>query len=326
MKQSKVWLALIVALLFAVLTTGVLFGEGTAEEQEFPSERPIRLINPYGPGGSTDISGRILAATAPEFLNQTVNVISMSGAGGQEALNFIVDDPTGYNLLITDYGPLITTALTEDVRYELDDWVPIVQISEGHPVFFVNSKSPIETVADWVDQAKREPGSITVAHGRYLAPPHLPLILFEQEAGIENTHVATTGGSEARAFVMGGQVDMGASVTTSILPMVEAGDFRAIAVPIAERSPILPEVPTLKELGYDVVFPFWFTIFAHKDTPEEDMRTLEAAFLKAFETESAQAMAEKSGVQLNVLGMDEAMPVYQNTVKNLKTIMDAIDK
>lgn len=326
MKKTRILSSMAFALLFVVLTGGMLFAGGTAEEQEFPSERPIRLINPYGPGGSTDISGRILAATAPEFLNQTVNVISMSGAGGQEALNFIVDDPTGYNLLITDYGPLITTALTEDVRYELDDWVPIVQISEGHPVFFVNSDSPIKTVDDWVEQAKSDPESITVAHGRHLAPPHLPLILFEQAAGIENTHVATTGGSEARAFVMGGQVDMGASVTTSIASMVEAGDFRAIAVPIAERSPILPEVPTLKELGYDVVFPFWFTVFAHKDTPEEDMRKLEAAFLKAFETESAQAMAEKSGVELKILGMDEAMPVYENTVESLKKVMDAVEK
>ena len=248
MKFSKSIFLLFTAL--AVLTGGLVFAEGVSEEQAFPEERPVRLINPYGPGGATDISGRILAATAPEFLNQTVSVVSMSGAGGQEALNFIIDDPTGYNLLITDYGPLITTALTEDVRYELDDWVPIVQISEGHPVFFVNTNSPIKTVKDWVDTAKKDPGSITVAHGRYLAPPHLPLILFEQAAGIENTHVATTGGSEARAFVMGGQVDMGASVTTSILPMVKAGDFRAIAVPIAERSPLYPDVPTLKELGY----------------------------------------------------------------------------
>lgn len=326
MKIAKVKLVVFFTLMLMVLTSGVLFGEGVREEQEFPEERPIRLINPYDPGGSTDISGRILASTAPEFLDQTVTVTSMSGAGGQEALNFILDDPTGYNLLITDYGPLITTALTEDVRYELDDWVPIVQISEGHPVFFVNSNSPIESVEDWVNMAKEDPGSITIAHGRYLAPPHLPLILFEQEAGIENTHVATTGGSEARSFVMGGQVDMGVSVTTSILPMVEAGDFRAIAVPLEERSPILPEVPTLKELGYDVVFPFWFTVFAHKDTPEEDMRLLEEAFINALETESGKALAEKSGVDLKVLGMDEALPVYENTVKSLRTIMEAVEE
>ncbi|MFW5711498.1 MAG: tripartite tricarboxylate transporter substrate binding protein, partial [Spirochaetota bacterium] len=104
MKKTRILSSMAFALLFVVLTGGMLFAGGTAEDQEFPSERPIRLINPYGPGGSTDISGRILAATAPEFLNQTVNVISMSGAGGQEALNFIVDDPSGYNLLITDYG------------------------------------------------------------------------------------------------------------------------------------------------------------------------------------------------------------------------------
>lgn len=310
-------------LLCAVLVVGAAFAAGE-REAEFPGERPVRLINPYDPGGSVDITGRILASTAPEFLGQTVNVVSMSGAGGQEALNFILDQPDGYNLLITDYGPLITTALTEDVRYELDEWVPIVQLSEGHNVFFVRSDSPIETVEDWIEQARREPGSVSIAHGRHLAPPHLPLILFEQIAGIENTHVPTTGGAEARAFVSGGQVDMGASVTTSIKPMVDEGEYRALAVPTEERSPIMPDVPTMKELGYDVVLPFWFTVFAHRDTPEEHMRILQDAFIDALNTESAQAMADRSGVELTVLGMDRAMPVYQRTVENLRTIMEAV--
>ena len=326
MKISKKVFFLFVFLICLTLISGTLFAGGSKEAKQFPTERPIRLINPYDPGGATDISGRILASTASEFLGQSVNVISMSGAGGQEALNFIVDDPTGYNLLITDYGPLITTALTENVRYELDDWIPIVQIEEGHNVFFVRSDSPIKNVSDWVAIAKKDPGSITVAHGRYLAPPHLPLILFEEIAGIKNTHVATTGGSEARAFVSGGQVAMGASVTTSIVSMVKAGEFRAIAVPIEERSPIMPDVPTMKEEGYDVVLPFWFTVFAHKSTPEADRRMLEDAFLKALDTKSAKTLATRSGVNMRVLNTNEATKVYQNSVKNLKVILSAAGK
>ena len=319
MKVFRLGVMLLASLLLLVVVTGTGFA---GEEEEFPQDRPIRLINPYDPGGGVDIAARILSATAPEFIDQSVTVTSMSGAGGQEAMNYVLDNPTGYNLLVTDFV-LINQALTEDVRYELDEWVPIVELAEMVPVFFVRQDSPIETMDDFVEMAEADPESITIAHGRHLAPPHLPLILLEEETGIRNTHVPTTGGAEARAFVEGGEVDMGVSLTTSIADMVEAGTYRAIGVTSSERDGFLPDVPTLQEQGYDVTMTIWFTVFAHENTPEEDRRMLEEAFLAALESDSAQEMASRADVDLTLRGMDEAGEIYRNDIENLRVILEA---
>jgi hypothetical protein len=160
-------------------------GLGATAAADFPSDQAIRLVNPYGAGGAVDVTARILASVAGEFLDTRLDVISMPGAGGQEAINFVKDsEADGYTLLITDYGPLITTALTEDVDYELDEWVPLVQATEVVPIFWTLTDGPVASVEEWIEHAKANPGGLSIAHGRHLSVPHLPLILFEQLAGI----------------------------------------------------------------------------------------------------------------------------------------------
>jgi len=325
MKYSKTSKFFFILLVLLFILQGIVFGEGAKETVEFPREKPIRLLNPYGAGGTTDIVGRILASTASEFVGQQLNVVSMPGAGGQEAINFILEQKhDGYNLLITDYGPLITTALSEQVNYELTDWVPILQINEGANIFFVRSDSQIQSVDDWISKARNNPDSITVAHGRYLAPPHLPLILLEELTDTSNIHVPTTGGAEVVSFVLGGQVDMGVSTVARTTSLIEAGEIRALGCSGEVRDSVLTEVPTFLELGYDVVLPFWFTIFAHKDVPRERMEFLEQNFIKALETESAKSLAGKLNVEMRLLGMEESAQVYERTIQNLKTILSAV--
>jgi tripartite-type tricarboxylate transporter receptor subunit TctC len=175
------------AVLLAVLSFGAM-----ASAADFPKAKQLRMVVPYGAGGGVDISTRILATPAQDILGQRIDVVCMPGAGGQEGINFVLQQPRdGYTLLVTDYGPLVTTALTEEVTYDLSDWVPLVQITEVVPTFFVLAESPLKNVEDWVKAAKEKPESLTVAHGRHLSVPHLPLILFEKTAGIKNTHVPT---------------------------------------------------------------------------------------------------------------------------------------
>ncbi len=322
MQMRRIGIAAVVVLLLSV---GVLFAAAEREAVPFPQERGIRMAVPYGAGGGVDISARILASVAPEFVGQRIDIVAMPGAGGQEAINFVLQQPKdGYTLLITDYGPLVTTALTEQVNYELEDWVPIFQITEVQPIFFVRADSPIETVEDWITMAKEEPGRFAVGHGRHLSVPHLPLILFEQEAGIENTHIPTTGGAEALAFILGGQTDIGASVPSTIAGAVASGDVRALAVASPARSQVLPNVPTLQELGYDVMLPAWYTIFAHKDVPVDRMKYLEEKFMEGMLSASAKAMADRTRVELTLYGMEETAVFYQNTVESLKSLLEFI--
>jgi len=320
MTQKK--LLLVAAVLLMAFSFGAL-----AEGADFPKAKQIRMVVPYGAGGGVDISTRILATPAQDILGQRIDVVCMPGAGGQEGINFVLQQPKdGYTLLVTDYGPLVTTALTEEVSYDLSDWVPLVQITEVVPTFFVLSESPLKDVAEWVKTAKDKPESLTVAHGRHLSVPHLPLILFEKTAGMENTHVPTTGGSEALAYVLGKKVDVGASVPSTIASTVKAGTVRPLAVCSLERVATLPDTPTMKELGYDVVLPAWYTVFAPKGVPEETLTVLEEKFIEALNSNTAKEMAAKANVLLTPYGRDKTVGLYEGTISSLKTILADVVK
>lgn len=317
---------MLIFLLVLVLPVAAFAGGQEETEGEFPQEKPIRLVVPFGAGGGSDIASRVLASVAPEFVGQRIDVVCMPGAGGQEALNFVLQQPAdGYTLLMTDYGPLIMTALTEKVNYEFEDWIPVFQIAEAVPTFFVHSDSPIKSVEDWVNILKEKPESLSVAPGRHLSTPHLPLILFEQKAGIKNKHVPTTGGSEARAFVLGKKVDLGASFPSTLGPLIKSGDFRALGVCSEERVAALPDVPTMRESGYDVVLPAWMIIFAPKDVPRDRINYLAEKFNQALVTDSAKALAQKTNVVLKPNTSEKLIPVYEQTITNLKTILSSIE-
>lgn len=320
MTQKK--LLLVAVVLLMAFSFGAL-----AEGADFPKAKQIRMVVPYGAGGGVDISTRILATPAQDILGQRIDVVCMPGAGGQEGINFVLQQPKdGYTLLVTDYGPLVTTALTEEVSYDLSDWVPLVQITEVVPTFFVLSESPLKDVAEWVKTAKDKPESLTVAHGRHLSVPHLPLILFEKTAGMKNTHVPTTGGSEALAYVLGKKVDVGASVPSTIASTVKAGTVRPLAVCSLERVATLPDTPTMKELGYDVVLPAWYTVFAPKGVPEETLTVLEEKFIEALNSNTAKEMAAKANVLLTPYGRDKTVGLYEGTISSLKTILADVVK
>ena len=294
---------------------------------EFPKDRAIRLVVPFGAGGGSDIASRVLASVAPEFVDQRIDVVCMPGAGGQEAINFVMQQPAdGYNLLMTDYGPFIMTALTQKVNYEFADWTPVFQIAEAIPTFFVRADSPIKSIEDWVKKAKAAPGSLSIAPGRYLSTPHTPLILFEKLAGIKNKHILTSGGSEARAFVLGKKVDLGASFPSTLGPLIKSGDFRALGVCSEERVASLPDVPTMKELGYDVVLPAWMVVFAYKGVPEENIKFLGEKFTEALNTISAKALAKKANVVLTPKMGKPLDHLYNQTIENLKVILASVEK
>lgn len=295
---------------------------------EFPKERAIKIVVPYSAGGGVDLSARLLSSNAIETLDQRIDVVCMDGANGQEGIQFVYNQPSdGYTLLATDYGPFISPVLQGEVdTYSLDEWVPIIDISDVTPVFFVKGDSPYQTMEELIAGALAAPGTINVAHGRYMSVPHLPLILLESASGASFSHVPTSGGSEALAFVLGGNVDVGASVPSTIAASVKSGDLRALAVASEERLEVFPEVPTLKELGYDVVMPAWYMLFAKADTPQDVRDTLEAAFIKALESDSAQKMASTSSIDLAILNSADSLTAYQRTIENLTAIFSMIEE
>ncbi|MCC5987934.1 MAG: tripartite tricarboxylate transporter substrate binding protein [Pararhodobacter sp.] len=283
---------------------------------------PIRLVIPFGPGGGSDITARVLSATAPEFCGPRIDVVSMSGAAGLEAVNFVRNaEPNGHTLLVTDYGPIVTSGFVDDVDWSHDDWQPVMNFTEWLPTVYTRNDHEIQTIEDWVAAAEAEPGTITFGHASPLGLVHLPLILFEMETGLENVHVPTSGGGETRSLIMGGHIDLGMTLPPSIASEVASGELTALGVFSEERSPVLPDTPTFREAGYDVVLPAWLMIFATSDVPAETVEFLQDCFMEALASPTAVAMSDRVNAGIEPMTAAQSTELYRGTVESIGNIL-----
>jgi tripartite-type tricarboxylate transporter receptor subunit TctC len=290
--------------------------------QPFPTERPIRLLTPYGAGGGIDIAARILSSVAEPHLGTRVDVVNMPGAGGLNAAMFTLDaEPDGYTLMISDYGPLITLPLREDTDYGPRDWAPVYQITEIAPTFVVHPDFPDPTLAGLMAASAEKPGRLHATHGAFMSSSHLPLLRLEQISDLRLNHVPTLGGGETLQFLLASIVSLAVTNSSSIASAVEAGSVAPIAVATRQRIPGLPNTPTLLELGYDVVMPVWYTIFAPADVPESRRRELAARIARAFDTERARTLASRASITLSGTDYDTLQQDYADTVN---TVTDTI--
>ncbi len=303
---------------------GVMAGAALAE---FPGDGPIRVVTPYGAGGGIDIAARILAAVGEEHLGQRVEIVNMPGAGGLDAASFVLENGAdGYTLIISDYGPLITLPLLEDTPYQPEDWVPLVQVTEIAPTFVVRSDSGFSDMAGFIEAAKAAPGDIPITHGSYLSSSHLPLLRLQQLAEFDTNQVPTSGGGETVQFLLGNTVPVAITTPTTIAGSIESGDAVAIAVASAERVPSLPNTPTLSELGYDVVMPVWYTIFATSDVSAEIVEMLSEGIAAAYASERGQELAAQANVAANPISRaDGVQEIYDATFDVVKSTLETVN-
>ena len=322
MNRKKIFVAT------AACAMGMATGQAAASEtqQESPlGDGPIRLVIPFGPGGGSDMTARVLTATAPEFCGPRIDVVSMSGAAGLEAVNFVKNaKPDGHTLLVTDYGPIVTSGYVDDVEWSHEDWDPVMLFTEWLPTVYTRADHEISSIEDWVAKLEEQPNSVTFAHAAPHGIVHLPLILFEMETGYQNRHVPTSGGGETRSMVMGGHVDLGMTLPASIAAEVENGTLKALGTFAEERAEVLPDVPTFKEAGFDVSLPAWLMIFATKDVPQETKEFLQNCFMEALATPTAKSMSDRTNAGIDPKGMEESSALYRNTVETVGNILREI--
>lgn len=297
-----------------------------AQADAFPTERPIRLLTPYGAGGGIDIAARILSAVAQPHLGTRVDVVNMPGAGGLNAAMFtLYAEPDGYTLMISDYGPLITLPLREDVQYNPEDWVPVFQVTEIAPTLVVHPDFPEPTLSGLMAAAAEQPGRLHATHGAFMSSSHLPLLRLEQISDLRMNHVPTLGGGETLQFLLASIVSLAVTNSSSIASAVESGSVAAIAVATQQRMPELPQTPTLLELGYDVVMPVWYTIFAPAKVAEPRRRELASRIGKAYATERARSLAERASITLSSKDYDTLQQDYKATVKTVTETITALE-
>ena len=241
-----------------------------AHAQSYPS-RFVRLIVPFPPGGGGDALARPLAQRLSEVWGQQVIVENRGGAGGNVgAYQAANAPPDGYTLLLGAAYLSINPALYPTSGYSpFTDLAPISLLTIIPNVMMVSNSSPVHSVREFIDHAKANRGSVTFASTGIGASPHLSGELFKRMAGIEMTHVPYKGPAPAMQDVIGGQVDCGFLAGPTVLPHVRSGKLVALAVSGAQRSALLPEVPTVAEAGYpgfDATFSL--VLFAPKGTPK----------------------------------------------------------
>lgn len=238
--------------------------------QAFPS-KPLRLVVPFPPGGPTDIVARPLAQMLSEALKQQVVVDNRAGAGGSIAADSVAKSPAdGYTLLMGTVGThAVNAALYNKLPYDtIKDFTPLGLAASAPVTVVVGAGSPHTTVADLVAAAKRQPGTITFASAGNGTPGHLTGELFAKAAGVQLKHIPYRGSAPAITDLLGGQIPLMFDPVQSILAQVQGGKLRALAVSSRERSPILPQVPTLAEAGLQgFEAEAWWAVFGPANLP-----------------------------------------------------------
>ena len=264
-------------------------------------DKPIKLIVPAAPGGTTDITARLLSEKIGAELGTTVVVENRAGAAGIIGTQALLQAPAdGYTIGFGNIGPNgINYSLYKKLPYKHTDFSPITLVISVPNVLVVNSKSPYKTVKELVDAIKNDPkGNYTFASSGTGQSPHMSAEMFAQRTGTNLTHVPFKGMGPAVAALLGGQVTFAIDNLPSSIGFIRSGQLRALAVTGAERSPQLPDVPTMAEAGIkDMVVTAWFGFVAPAGTPPDIVNKIQQATKKVLATPEIQKrFAEMGGV------------------------------
>ena len=251
---------------------------------EYP-ERPITLVVPFAPGGSTDLVARIVAQKMSEILKQQVVVDNRGGAGGSLGAGVVAKaDPDGYTILMATVAThALNPALYKKITYNAEtDFTPITLLVNVPNVLTVNPKFEAKTVKELVDMAKADPGKYSYASSGNGSPLHLSGVLFNKLAGVELTHIPYKGSGPALVDVIAGQVPIQFDNLPSSIEHIKAGRLRALGVTTAQRVPQLPDVPAIAETlpGYETYS--WNALFGPKGMKPEHVKKLHDAGVEAL--------------------------------------------
>jgi tripartite-type tricarboxylate transporter receptor subunit TctC len=286
---------------------------GGAQAQAWPA-KPVTLLVPFPPGGSTDLIARTLAPKLQEKLGGNFIVENKAGAGGSVGTAAVKRAaPDGYTILVTSLGPLVIGPhLLKNVPYDaLKDLDYITVAVQAPNVLCVPTASKLKTLADVLAKLKAEPGSMSFASSGNGSSDHLTAELFWQVTGTSGLHIPYKGGGPAMSDLLGGQVDSAFININTALPQIKAGKLRAVATSSAKRSPLLPDVPTLDEQGVkgaDV--QSWQAFAAPKGLPVDIKNKLRDAVVAGLNDPAVKAQLLELGFEI-VGNTPEQFTVFQ---------------
>jgi len=296
----------------------LLAASGLAQAQAWPT-KPVSLVVPFPPGGTTDILARALSERLASALGQPVIVENKPGAGATIGADLVAKStPDGHTLLVGAVHHTIATSVYNNLKYDFQkSLAPITTIAMVPNVLTVNAASPVKSVGDLLALLKTKPELAIYGSNGNGTAQHLIGTQFQSSTGIKMTHIPYRGSAPLVTDLLGGQITMSFDTMTPVLPHVKAGKLRPLAVTTATRSPALPDVPTLQEVGLkDFNIGTWFGVLAPAATPKEVLTRLNTEMVKIIRSpEFGQRMSDIGAQPIGNSSEDMARQIRVETEK-----------
>jgi tripartite-type tricarboxylate transporter receptor subunit TctC len=271
------------ALLAALTMAGVLSGVGRAQADDFPSH-PLRVIVPYAAGGPSDTGARLAAEALGRVLKQPVIVENRGGGGGLNATeSYMSIEPDGYTILVGSIGPFTIIPAAKHVTYDVEkDFIPLGTVWRSAQLLAARRTLGVKTAAEFVANAKANPGKVTVGSAGVGAVTHLAIELLKREAGVDVIHVPFRSTGQTMPALLGDQIDALFGDAPILAPQVQGGKIQALAVAAHKRAAALPDVPTMGEAGFPgVIAESWYGYVVSAKTPPAIVKRLQDALATA---------------------------------------------
>jgi tripartite-type tricarboxylate transporter receptor subunit TctC len=289
------------------------------------------MIVPFPPGGLADIVGRPVAEALGRELAQPVVIENKSGAGGGIGMAQVAKaPPDGYTILmaLSSYSvlPEADSILGRQQMYAYNALRPVARITADPTVLAVRADAPWKTVQDFIEDARKRPGAINFGSSGNYGTMHVPMEILKQVTNVRMTHIPYTGAGPAVVALLSGQVDAVASGPATVLQHVKAGKLRVLAHWGTSRLETMPDVPSLKQAGYDAEYAQWSGLFVPAATPEPIVQRLRAAARAAANDTKVKEVIMNAGSPVLYQDTPEFEKYVQNDVKRMQDVVKRIGK
>lgn len=317
MKRGASWYGSVLS----VVILGILAWVGpAAAAEDFPT-KPVTLIIPVGAGGSHDLTARALASVAPQYLGQPLIIELKPGGGGAIGSDLVAKaKPDGYTLLFGGPGWSSTLPAVEGRSHGPESLMAVAKINHGPVALMVNPNKPWKNLKEMVEWARANPGKVIHATTGPWGAGDLPMKQLMKDHQFTAQLVPYDGGGPALLAILGGHVDTSINPLAQTLPHIKAGKLRPLAILDTKREDDVPDVPTAKEQGFDVVYTLWRGVLAPRGTPRPIVEQLASSFKKMTEDKSFQALITQLGDEVNYLGPDEFEKVWRAEYESHKEL------
>jgi tripartite-type tricarboxylate transporter receptor subunit TctC len=313
----------------AAAATGLATVPGFAQ-QPYPTHA-ITMINPFPPGGAADVVGRPFAAVLEPLIKQPCVIETKAGAAGQVGAQFAASaKPDGYTLLIHIVSisgfAEVDKLFGRAPKFTRADFIPIARFTAGPVILLTNDQQPYKNLHELVDDAKTNPDKLVFSSSGLYGALHLPTALFMKAAGIRLRHLPTNGGGPALTALLGNNSQLLVSSIAAASGQIKGGKLRALACFSPTRSPALPDVPTMKELGYDIEFYLWVGLFAPKGTPEPIVTKIRDFTRAAAMTPKFKELMTNIGQDVDYLDQAEFRAFWDADAKRVEDAVRTIGR